>query len=502
MRRSFTFFSPFSLLLTSIMILLLSLSVWFRGGMAFSPGRLSAKTRLGAALGGFTSHAEFEAQCNRCHQPVETAQNILCVNCHLNIAQQLTDRIGVHGKLSPATRCAACHPDHRGHDFDPTLAALPFFDHSAASFSLMHHRFDYDLTPMACSACHVPESQDFAADVQRCSACHAIKDATFMLQHQQDLGTACLSCHNGEDGLAEFDHAATRLPLLGKHRQVSCTQCHTNARASASAGRVSTAGPFSGISAACVDCHALPDSHAGVFDENCAQCHDPNGWRPAKLDGSPFDHEVDAGFSLALHPVDYQGQPMPCAACHPAGFSSAAIAACSTCHAGQDAVFIQRHTAQYGPACLECHDGRDRMRGFDHQLVFPLDGAHAAIACLDCHKEGAYQTSTSRCAQCHAEPAIHAGFFGPECQDCHTTTAWSPAYLKSHAFPIDHGGRGATACQVCHPTTYVEYTCYGCHEHQPAEIAEEHVEEGISASEMVNCTQCHPTGTEDEAGED
>jgi hypothetical protein len=504
MRRPFTFFSPFSLVLTLIMILILSLSVWFRGGLAFSPGRLSAKSRPGTTLADFTSHAEFETQCQRCHRPVETAQNILCMDCHLTIAQQLTSRSGVHGKMSPASPCADCHPDHQGQDFDPALAALPFFDHTGTNFSLPHHLFNDDLTPMACAACHITESPAFTADVPRCNACHSAKDAGFMLRHNQDFGLACLACHNGQDGLAQFDHAATRFPLEGKHSALGCVECHSNARPTGApgSGNVPPAGPFSGVSIACVDCHPLPASHTGVFDSDCDQCHDPAGWQPANLEGAPFDHETGTDFSLALHPLDYQGQPMTCVACHPGGFSAAEIGSCSACHGEQDAAFIQQHTAQVGPACLECHDGRDRMRGFDHQLIFPLEGAHVAVACLDCHIDGAYKTSVSQCVQCHAEPAVHAGFFGLECQDCHTSVAWSPAYLKMHAFPLDHGESGTTACQVCHPASYVEYTCYGCHEHQPAEIAEEHAEEGISSAEMANCTECHPTGLKEEGEDD
>jgi hypothetical protein len=504
MHRPFAFFSPFSLVLTLIMVLILSLSVWLRGGMAFSPGRLSAKNRPGMILSGFTSHTEFESECNRCHQPGKTAQNILCLECHTTIAQQLIHQTGVHGKMSPAKPCANCHPDHQGQDFDPALAALPFYDHSLTDFSLAHHRFDYDLSPMACSACHIAESAGFVADVPRCNTCHTEQDAAFMFQHNQDFGTACLSCHNGQDGLAQFDHATTRFPLEGKHAALNCIQCHSNARTSgiSQAGEASPGELFGSVSSACVDCHPQPVSHAGVFDANCEQCHNPTAWQPARLDGTMFDHETNTKFSLALHSIDYLGQPMACAACHTAGFPSADIGACSACHGSHNAEFIPEHIAQVGPACLECHDGRDRMQGFDHQLIFPLEGAHAGVACLECHKDGAYQTSATQCVQCHTEPAIHAGFFGLECQDCHSSEAWTPAYLKDHTFPLDHGESGPTACQVCHPTSYVEYTCYGCHEHQAAEIIEEHTEEGISSAELNNCTECHPTGQEEEGEND
>jgi hypothetical protein len=502
MRRPYSFFSPFSLGLTLIMILFLSLSVWFRGGMAFSPGRLSANSRAGTTLEGFNSHAEFEAQCQRCHQPAEASQNILCVDCHQAVAEQLVGQSGVHGVIAPASQCAACHPDHRGRDFDPASASHSLFDHTKTDYSLSHHHFNYDLSPMACAACHLTQSASFAPDVQRCNTCHTKQAGAFMLQHNQEFGTGCLTCHNGEDGLAKFDHATTSFPLVGKHSQVSCIECHPNANpANAIARRdITPISLFSGVSKSCVDCHPQPSSHVGVFDANCEQCHHPAGWQPANLEGKLFDHELNTTFSLVHHLRDYQGQPLACSDCHPGGFSSVDGASCTACHAVQDAGFMQQHTTQFGPACMECHDGRDRMRNFDHQAVFPLEGSHAQIACLDCHKGGVFHTAMPRCADCHSEPAIHLGFFGLECQECHASTAWSPAFLKVHTFPLDHGGGGQVACQTCHSSAYVEFTCYGCHDDQPDQITREHAEHGISSIDLPNCTQCHPTGLKEGEG--
>jgi hypothetical protein len=55
-------------------------------------------------------------------------------------------------------------------------------------------------------------------------------------------------------------------------------------------------------------------------------------------------------------------------------------------------------------------------------------------------------------------------------------------------------------CDVWHqdaPRSYRTYTGYGCHEHSPEEIREEHLEEGIR--DFDDCMRCHPTGREDEA---
>ncbi|MGQ9768653.1 MAG: hypothetical protein ACUVSS_15535 [Anaerolineae bacterium] len=46
------------------------------------------------------------------------------------------------------------------------------------------------------------------------------------------------------------------------------------------------------------------------------------------------------------------------------------------------------------------------------------------------------------------------------------------------------------------PRPLKAYTCYGCHEHTPAKIESEHLEEGIW--NFADCVKCHPTGREGE----
>ena len=53
------------------------------------------------------------------------------------------------------------------------------------------------------------------------------------------------------------------------------------------------------------------------------------------------------------------------------------------------------------------------------------------------------------------------------------------------------------ACETCHTETYFENTCYGCHDHEPAEMKAVHEAEGIL--ELEPCGECHPTGVSGEA---
>jgi hypothetical protein len=157
---------------------------------------------------------------------------------------------------------------------------------------------------------------------------------------------------------------------------------------------------------------------------------------------------------------------------------------------------MDEHRALFGDDCVSCHDGVDTMAAFDHALAFPLEEAHSELACAACHIQGRFAGTPDQCVGCHEEPALHKGQFGLDCVRCHSTVAWTPARLTEHTFPLDHGNEGALACQVCHEQTYAVYTCYNCHEHQPDEIREEHVDEGILAFD--DCATCHPTGREDE----
>ena len=333
------------ILLTILLLAGLGFSLWQDRGLAFSPGPVTGVKQQGVTLQGFSSHADFEKTCRYCHQPLKTTLGELCLTCHTEIASELTDAKGFHTQLQNAARCHLCHSDHHGRDFNPTLAALEFFDHEFARFSLVHHQENYDGTPMACSDCHI----------------------------QEDYG--------------------------------------------------------------------------GVDDTVCQDCHGEH-----------------------------------------------------------NAAFIQKHMVDFGAACQDCHDGVDRMSGFDHAKVFSLDGEHAELECVACHAGQRFTGTPTQCVQCHAEPEIHAGLFGLECDACHTAAAWLPATLLEHSFPLQHGledNDTATACATCHMTSYSEYTCYGCHEHQPDETARKHLEEGISAVELPACVECHPGGQEaEEEGDD
>jgi hypothetical protein len=298
-------------------------------------------------------------------------------------------------------------------------------------------------------------------------------DLGFMTAHTLSFGSNCLDCHDGVDRFDKtFDHNAFSFKITGKHVDLACAQCHVNAH---------TLADFAVTSQDCYSCHHNDDPHEGRFGEDCNQCHVASGWSPAN-----FDH------SLAAFKLEGEHAEAACESCHVNKQFKGTPTDCYSCHQKDD-----DHNGQFGTDCAACHNPSswDNV-SFDHNRSnFPLTGAHANVACENCHANGQFQGLSTACATCHAEPASHAGQFGTDCAACHSTTAWKPAEFNGkHSFPIRHGG-GAT-CATCHPSSFTTYTCYGCHEHNEAKVRSEHQEEGINNFE--NCIECHPTGQEHE----
>lgn len=262
----------------------------------------------------------------------------------------------------------------------------------------------------------------------------------------------------------------------------------------------------------CQDCHreiarerAEAEGLHGLLPgtDKCQTCHTEHQGRDAVISNIPFsniNHQLLSGFSLTLHETDFDGTLLACDSCHTGGRYDAAYVACAACHGEKDPDYIAEHTEQFGGNCASCHDGQDRMMGFEHSEVYVLDGAHEGVDCQDCHGGQTFTQSARDCAGCHEDPAVHAGEFGLDCDRCHTAVAWSPAQLTEHIFRLDHGEQGEIACETCHTETYVTYTCYGCHDHQLAEMQELHTQEGID--QLEPCGECHPTGQEGEAAGD
>jgi hypothetical protein len=350
-----------------------------------------------------------------------------------------------------------------------------------------------------CVTCHSApwQAQTLA---ENCLACHTeltIDPQNFhsvMLAQSQSQGcTGCHTDHRGSDAaltsldLADFPHLSVGFSLQAHHKTAqgvdfTCVNCHTS--------DLSQFDPKT-----CAGCHAQIDpayiqEHTLAFGLECLTCHDG-----ADRYGGSFDH------NLLKFQLTGRHSEVSCAECHAGARSvidlQSAPQDCFDCHAQDDA-----HQGKFGQDCVVCHSPEDwEQASFDHaRATFQLTGAHVNVECSGCHVNNVFKGTPQDCVGCHADPEFHAGLFPTECAACHTTAAWSPAqFNQAHTFPINHGEGGPSTCKTCHSERLNAYTCYGCHEHNPAEIAAKHREEGIS--DFTDCMSCHPSGQGEEGGD-
>ena len=185
-----------------------------------------------------------------------------------------------------------------------------------------------------------------------------------------------------------------------------------------------------------------------------------------------------------------------CFACHTA-FVGASADKCQNCHepgsigklssAGaplaKPLTSMPFHQELISQDCMSCHSDHSgvtryhRQGGFDHALL---------------KKETA-----DKCESCHKSPSdsLHKQITG-NCSQCHTPKQWTPAAFDHNKYFVLDSDHNAP-CATCHVrNNYNTYTCYGCHEHTPANIQREHIEEGIR--NFDNCVECHRSADEDD----
>ena len=226
--------------------------------------------------------------------------NTACTSCHVNGGFKGTpqDCYSCHRSKDKhngqfGTNCAACHTT--------STWAGATFDHNLSVFKLTGAHVS-----VTCTSCH--QNGLYKGTPQDCYSCHRSKD-----KHNGQFGTNCASCHSTSTWRgATFNHNLSNFPLTGDHASLACTRCHSN-------------GQYSGISSACVSCHAEPAYHAGSFGTNCASCHNTSNW--AATYNGPHPGIADEGGYGVNH------GHTSCRTCHTSSFSSAT---CTACHDGNE----------------------------------------------------------------------------------------------------------------------------------------------------------------------
>jgi class III cytochrome C family protein len=385
-----------------------------------------------------TAHAKYEEQCSQCHDRSDrNRQTRLCLDCHKEIAGDLQQRRGFHGRLPgiDTSQCRACHSEHLGRDADIMKLSPEQFNHDNTDYPLHGAHAN-----VACSACHAA-GKPYRQARSECLVCHKKEEP-----HQGKLGRDCASCH---DELAwrhiRYDHDKTAFPLHERHAQIACDACHFGNR-------------YQGTPRDCVACHEPDDVHRGERGARCADCHTTKTWKNSK-----FDHEKETGFAL-----DGVHDRIACNDCHRSGNLKQKLPRdCFGCHQGQDS-----HAGRLGRQCAKCH-GNEKWKPstFDHSrdTKWPLLGEHQKLVCHTCHTAPvATQRLGTECVSCHRPNDVHAGRLGRDCDQCHTPAGWHANLNFDHDltnYPLV-GLHVAVPCEQCHFTREyrdVGKECVDCH---------------------------------------
>ena len=190
-----------------------------------------------------------KAECTSCHKQQNIYKEKLrvdCLSCHA-----LDD---VH-KGQEGKKCEACHNESG-------WRAQVRFEHDITKFPLVGL---HAIVP--CEECHLSSSYKDASI--ECNACHK-KDDT----HKGKLGLNCNRCHtpNGWK-IWRFDHnTESQFKLDGKHTDVHCYSCHTQAV------KIIDSTPRT-----CTGCHHVDDIHNGQFGARCDRCHTTSAFKEIRM---------------------------------------------------------------------------------------------------------------------------------------------------------------------------------------------------------------------------
>ncbi len=197
--------------------------------------------------------------CNKCHTKSVTTKLKYenCIDCHADFHE---GAFVVNDKLQD---CSECHDE-----FGFTPSHYTIEKHNISKFKLAGNH-----SAVPCNECHFVESKwKFRFQNNECETCHEDVHKS-SLNYKSGIIANCESCHSTEKWSSiNFNHSKTEFELIGKHSDVSCSNCHF--------ADSKLEHQFIEVSKSCESCHN--DIHEGQFVEkyknNCAECHSPTSW--------------------------------------------------------------------------------------------------------------------------------------------------------------------------------------------------------------------------------
>ncbi len=398
-----------------------------------------------------------DTRCLSCHQDEHRGQLATdCLNCHTMDGWKPASRFdhnnarfrltGAHAQVT----CAACHSTRRDNRYPDNPTYVQFTGLAFRQCSSCHqdvHRgrfgancqkchttrswqqvntaaFDHNRTrfpligqhqKVACQKCHQGKGRQRFRGLkfEQCRDCHQDYHRG---QFSSKLAKAdCDVCHS-EQGFrpSKFSiihHQKTRFPLTGAHGAVLCRDCHQPITT-----RQGKTLQFSFSSLACTQCHRNihgKSIQAFTQADGCQSCHSTDAWAAVTFDHNRTDF-----------PLTGAHQQVACTQCHQSTGKgtqqrlvfSQASKLCQACHKEPHRQqFAKRVTVRKRTVlltrCERCHTTTDwHTLTFDHNRDsrFKLEGAHAEVACQQCHPTVKgnpafvrYKPLDSRCQSCH-----------------------------------------------------------------------------------------------------
>ncbi len=194
-----------------------------------------------------------------------------------------------------------------------------------------------------------------------CVACHR-KDDT----HKGRYGEKCGTCHTAVSWKRHRLPPRPRheVPAGRAHATTKCDACHV--------GNVYK----DKLSSDCYACHRKDDKHRDQLGRQCEQCHDTEDWKKTVR----FDHAKSRFPLLGTSPAQAE-----CKACHVTPAFKDARRECVACHVKDDQ---HKRTARRRMRRLPQRARLEDLglRSHAKRTRYPLDGAHAKVACVACHK--------------------------------------------------------------------------------------------------------------------
>jgi hypothetical protein len=465
-------------------------------GMLLWGINLSAQLSPGE-LSNLHAHLEGLSNCTQCHVLGNKVSNDKCLTCHKEIQDRITLNKGYHVSAEvKGKQCFNCHSEHNGRNFQLVRLDTKKFDHKLTGFILTAPHAKKE-----CKDCHAPKfisdqklkdkkNPTYLGVSTECLNCHEDN-------HRGKLSNVCLNCHIPEafKPASKFNHQNAKFQLRGKHKNVDCIKCH---KIETIEGKKFQ--EFKGIEYSnCTSCHK--DPHQNKFGQTCTQCHSEESFQVVK-GVKNFDHNK-TNFKL-----EEKHLGVNCKSCHKTKFTDPLkYAQCKDCH-------VDYHNNQFAkkgvsPDCSQCHS----VKGFtlfsysieQHNLAaFPLQGAHVAIPCFECHKKQekwSFREVGKTCKDCHKDihqPFIQAKYY-PEanCKVCHHEFMWKDVSFDHSKTDFKlTGAHTKQSCTACHfkadsggvvqqKFMGLSKNCADCH-------SDKHFRQ-FEKNGITTCTDCHGT---------